>query len=104
MAASALGVPAAGPIIYRRREPQKLVLYQAVKEHLPGFLAAAEEAERTVPAFVRRELEAFLDCGLIEKGTTVTYYVQLSKYVGRHNNNATPPPPAWPDVRGAQGR
>jgi hypothetical protein len=68
MAASALWVPAAGPVIYRRREPQKLVLYQAVKEHLRGFLAAAEEAERPVPAWVRDELEAFLDCGLIEKG------------------------------------
>jgi len=31
-------------------------------------LAAADEAERPVPKFVRREFDAFLDCGLIEKG------------------------------------
>jgi len=60
--------PQAAPVIYRRRQPEKGTLYQAVAEHLPAFLAAAEQAERPVPKFVRREFEAFLTCGLVEKG------------------------------------
>jgi hypothetical protein len=54
--------------IYRRRQPEKTVLYQAVQEHLPAFLRAAEEVERPVPIFVQRELEGFLACGIIERG------------------------------------
>ena len=45
------------PIVYQRRQPEQSVLYQAVREHLPSFLAAASEAERPVPSFVCRELE-----------------------------------------------
>lgn len=60
--------PHAAPVIYRRRQPENGTLYQAVAEHLPAFLAAAEQAERAVPKFVRREFEAFLGCGLVEKG------------------------------------
>lgn len=66
--ASALSGSAAGPVIYQRRQPEKSVLHQAVTEHLPAFLAAAQAAERPVPKFVRREFEAFLDCGRPEKG------------------------------------
>ncbi|MEK7706337.1 MAG: transposase [Myxococcota bacterium] len=58
----------APPVVYRRREPEKTVLYQAVAEHLPAFLASAEETDRPVPKFVRRELEGFLVCGIVEKG------------------------------------
>jgi hypothetical protein len=58
----------AAPFVYNRRQPEKTTLYQAVAEHLPAFLAAAEEADRPVPKFVRREFEAFMDCGLMERG------------------------------------
>ncbi|MEK7703364.1 MAG: transposase zinc-binding domain-containing protein [Myxococcota bacterium] len=51
-----------------RREPEKTVLYQAVAEHLPAFLTSAEKGDRTVPKLVRREVEGFLACGIIEKG------------------------------------
>jgi len=60
--------PLAAPVLYRRRQPEKTTLYQAVAEHLPAFLASADEAGRSVPKFVRRELEGFLDCGIVEKG------------------------------------
>jgi len=58
----------AAPIVYQRRQPEKTTLYQAVAAHLPAFLASADEAERPVPKFVRREFEAFLACGLVERG------------------------------------
>ncbi len=55
MVASALSSPSRGLVVYRRHEPEKLVLYQTVERHLHSFLTAAEEAERPVPAFVQRE-------------------------------------------------
>ena len=60
--------PFAAPVLYHRRQPEKTTLYQAVAEHLPAFLASANEAGRPVPKFVRRELEGFLDCGIVEQG------------------------------------
>ena len=60
--------PHATPVVYHRRQPEKTMLYQAVSEHLPAFLAACDAAERPVPKFVRREFEAFLDCGILDKG------------------------------------
>jgi len=59
--------------IYERRVPEHTILWQCVSEHLPAFLAQAAEAERVLPRFVIKELEGFLDCGVLERGTTVTY-------------------------------
>ena len=56
------------PFIYRRREPEHEVLRQCVVEHLPAFLAKIEQAGRTLPAFVRKELERFVDCGVLARG------------------------------------
>lgn len=52
---------------YERRRPEETVLYQLVREHWPRFLERAEEAGG-VPRFVARELEAYLECGLLEHG------------------------------------
>jgi len=54
--------------VYRRREPQKTVLYQVLQEHWSAFLAKCDEADRCVPSFVRKEIESFLDCGVLERG------------------------------------
>jgi len=53
---------------YRRRQPEKTVLYRVLQKHLATFIAQAEEQGRTIPYFVRRELESFLDCGILAKG------------------------------------
>jgi len=53
---------------YKRREPEKTVLYRVVQNHLATFLARAEERGRTIPWFVKRELERFLDCGILSRG------------------------------------
>ena len=60
--------PVAASIVYRPRRPENSVLYQAVAQHLPAFLSSADEADRPVPRFVRREFEAFLACGIAERG------------------------------------
>src|SRR6266498_4124540 len=56
---------------YRRREPEKTLLHQVVRERLEPFLAAARERSahgRGLPTFVERELRAYLDCGILARG------------------------------------
>ena len=47
------------------------MLWQCVRDHLPGFLAGAAENDRPVPEFVCEELERFLRCGILEEGCAV---------------------------------
>ncbi|MCB9891590.1 MAG: hypothetical protein H6832_17935 [Planctomycetes bacterium] len=54
---------------YRRREPENGALHRIVREQLERFLAlVARDPERSPPRFVERELRAFLDCGVLQKG------------------------------------
>ncbi len=55
---------------YQRRVPEATVLYGIVREHLSTFLArsAAAPDRPGLPRHVRRELERFLDCGLLCRG------------------------------------
>ena len=56
--------------VYRRRTPETSALYQVLQEHLETFTARLEEREGGAnwPEFVKRELEAFLDCGILARG------------------------------------
>jgi len=59
------------PPLYRRRNPQESIVYQILRDHLETFLARLEEEERPFanwPGFVRRELAAFMDCGVLARG------------------------------------
>ncbi len=56
---------------YRRREPEKTLLHEVVRERLESFLAAARERSATgrgLPAFVERDFRAYLDCGILARG------------------------------------
>ncbi len=58
-----------GPQGYRRREPESTPLYRVLAKHLSTFLAEADAGHSSgLPAFVRRELAAFLDCGVLARG------------------------------------
>ena len=59
------GVPIA---VCQPRTPADSILYQAVHEHWPIFLTAAHESGRSIPEFVRREFDAFMGCGILERG------------------------------------
>lgn len=64
-------VPTAGPAIYRRRHPERTVLYQVFQEHLESYLARArwEDPEgEIVPAYVEREFRQYLQCGILSYG------------------------------------
>jgi hypothetical protein len=52
---------------YQRHRPEQTALYQVVAANWPKFLQRAQEAGG-VPDFVKREFEAYLDCGRLEKG------------------------------------
>jgi hypothetical protein len=56
---------------YRRREPEKTLLHAVVRSRLEPFLAAARDrsaAGRGLPAYVERDLRAYLDCGILARG------------------------------------
>ena len=48
---------------YRRREPERTALHEAIRTQLNTFLATHE-----VRAHVRRALRGYLDCGILAKG------------------------------------
>jgi Putative transposase/Transposase zinc-binding domain/Resolvase, N terminal domain len=55
---------------YQRRQPEQTVLYRTIAAHLPAFLARTTRDDRTGgwPAFVRREFERYLKCGILAHG------------------------------------
>ena len=53
---------------YARRVPEETILYDTVRDQLETFLGCAEAAGRSVPAFVERELRAYLKCGILAHG------------------------------------
>jgi hypothetical protein len=61
---------------YRRREPEKTVLYGVIREHLESFLAEARAASPSgagFPAFVEKDLRLYLSCGQLPNGCAVTH-------------------------------
>ncbi len=56
---------------YRRREPEKTLLHEVVRDRLEAFLAAARGRSATgrgLPTFVERDFRAYLDCGILARG------------------------------------
>jgi hypothetical protein len=71
--------PAASPAsatslgTYQRRQPERTLLYRVVARELDAldqWLADRSPYGHGLPAHVRRELEGFLDCGLLGRGFT----------------------------------
>jgi len=61
------GIPAA--FSYERRRPEETTLYQVVQEQIETFLAQVEaKTGAGLPAFVKDEFEAFLECGILAHG------------------------------------
>ena len=64
---------AKGGYRYRRRRPERTILYRVVQDNLETLYAAVEEGfvSAQLPDFVRNEFERFLDCGLLCKGAAL---------------------------------
>ena len=53
---------------YVRHRPERTLLYQLVEEYYPALTAHLQAQGRELPAYVRREFEAYLGCGRLEGG------------------------------------
>jgi hypothetical protein len=79
---SARSVPSPGPraccwrdvpspaVVYERRRPEATTLYQVVADSLATLYGAVDEGALGIalPRFVKKELEGYLDCGLLCRG------------------------------------
>lgn len=55
-------------LVYRRRHPERMVLYRLVQQHLASWLAARREADPDgvpIPRHVERELRGYLERGIL---------------------------------------
>ncbi len=52
---------------YARHRPEETALYNVVRENLDTLYDAVDEGALSIalPKFVRKELEGYLDCGLL---------------------------------------
>jgi len=67
------GVPLATrvpAVTYERRRPEETTLYRVVQENLETLYGAVDDGALAIalPKFVRKELEGYLDCGLLCRG------------------------------------
>lgn len=68
LAAGAAATAQAAAPRYARHGPERTLLYALVQAHYPDFLARLEAEDRSLPAYVREEFEAFLRCGVLDHG------------------------------------
>jgi hypothetical protein len=57
-------------VVYQRRRPEETTLYQVVQDNLATLYGAVDDGALAIalPKFVRKELEGYLDCGLLCRG------------------------------------
>ncbi len=55
--------------LYRRRRPERTLLYRTVQNHLASWLELSRDAQpsASVPAYVEREFRRTLDCGILAR-------------------------------------
>jgi hypothetical protein len=64
------GLQAAAPGVYQRHRPETTALYEVVRDNLETLYGAIGDGAIAVriPKHARKELEAYLDCGLLCRG------------------------------------
>jgi hypothetical protein len=64
------GLQAPAPGVYRRHRPETTALYEVVRDNLETLYGAIGDGAIAVriPKHARKELEAYLDCGLLCRG------------------------------------
>jgi len=53
---------------YERRRPEETTLYQCIIENINTVFQNLESDGRNFPAYVRKEFDSYLDCGILAKG------------------------------------
>jgi len=60
--------PFIDPHGYGRHLPEHTLLYQLVEQHFPYSVSCAPRTDPSLPNFVRREFDAYLECSRLEEG------------------------------------
>ena len=62
--------PRGAGFTYERRRPESTTLYEVVRDNLETLYGAVDDGALPIalPAFVRKELDGYLDCGLLCRG------------------------------------
>lgn len=68
MSAAACVLPRTAP--YRRRQPERILLYRTVQTHLATWLELSSDTRQgsSAPAHVEREFRRYLECGILAHG------------------------------------
>ena len=67
MPAPAATAPAVAPT-YARHAPERTLLYALAQAHYPDLIARITAEDRSLPAYVREEFEAFRRCCVLKHG------------------------------------
>ncbi len=54
--------------VYVRHQPETTLLYQIVHEYWPEFQAELASQGKCLPAYVTKEFDEYLKCGMLEHG------------------------------------
>jgi len=54
--------------VYVRHRPEKTLLYQIIQEYWPEFQAELASNDKYLPAYVTKEFDEYLKCGILEHG------------------------------------
>jgi hypothetical protein len=57
-----------GAIQYKRRQPEKSLLFQVVQDNIGPFIRARAREGKDLPRYVIKEFEEYLRCGRLEHG------------------------------------
>ncbi len=61
--------PVGAPLHHERHRPEQSTLYRLVQQHAASFIAHTEASTGAeLPRFVKEELDAFLECGILAHG------------------------------------
>ena len=84
--------PASAPFVYERHRPEATTLYAVVRDNLETLYGAVDEGAIpiTLPGFVRKELEGYLDCGLLCRGFAHLKCESLETLYGAVDEGAIP--------------
>ena len=58
---------------YRRRQPERTPLYQAINQHLSGLAQRLHHEGKTLPNFVHRTFASYINCGQLKNGFSRLY-------------------------------
>ena len=73
---------------YRPRNVENAPLHRAVRHHRAAFAAAVARRGQMMPKLVERELDGYVGCGVLARGSAVTDSVHSPTHAGTRADHA----------------